>query len=138
MRIKEILETGSVFDIDASQNPYDLLPPWWFGMSVDQNKTAVDVVVASRVFTGDCLIELQEQLFIPMSDMQQFRACCECAIEDSTHLDTEPTDVGAEEERAANQQAAEILWKCRLLMNRTPTPTSSGSLQGTMFTLYRD
>ena len=68
---------------------------------------AVEIVVASGRFTGDCLIELQEQLFIPMSYMQQFRACYECAIEDPTQLDIEPTDVEAEEERAANQQAAE-------------------------------
>ena len=106
MKIKESLETGSVFDIDASQNPYDLLPPWWRGMSVDQNKTAVEIVVASGGFTGDCLIELQEQIFIPMSDMQQFRAFYECAIEYHTHLDIDPTDVGAEEERAVNQRAA--------------------------------
>ena len=66
-------------------------------MSVDQKKTAVGIVVASGGFTGDCLIELQEQLFIPMSDMQQFRACYECATGDPTHLDIEPTDVGAEE-----------------------------------------
>ena len=63
-------------------------------------------MVASGGFTLDCLIELQEQLFIPMSDMQKFRACYECAIEDPTHLDIEPTGVGAEEERVANQQAA--------------------------------
>ena len=87
LKIKEILKTGSVFDIDASQNPYDLFPTWWRGMSVDQKKTAVEIVVASGGFTGDCLIELQEQLFISMSDMQQFRSCCECAIEDPTHLD---------------------------------------------------
>ena len=75
-------------------------------MSVDQKKTAVEIVVASGGFTGDVLIEFQEQLFIPMSDMQQFRACYKCAIEYPTHLDIEPTDVGAEDERAANQQAA--------------------------------
>ena len=75
MKIKESLDTGSVFDIDASQNPYNLFPPWWRGMSVDQKKTAVEIVVASGGFTGDCLIELQEKFFIPMSDMQQFRAC---------------------------------------------------------------
>ena len=106
LKTKESLEIGSVFDIDASQNPYDLLPPWWRGMSVDQNKTAVEIVVASGGFTGDFFIELQEQIFIPMSDMQQFRACYECAIEYPTHLDIEPTDVGAEEERAVNQRAA--------------------------------
>ena len=98
MKIKEILETGSVFDIGASQNP-----PWWRGMSVDQKKTVVEIVVESGGFTGDCLIKLQEQIFIPMSDIQQFRACYKCAIEDPTHLDIEPTDVGSEEERVANQ-----------------------------------
>ena len=56
MKIKESLETGSVFDIDASQNPYDLLPPGWRGMSVDQNKTAVGIIVASGGSTRDCLI----------------------------------------------------------------------------------
>ena len=38
--------------------------------------------------------------------MQQFRTCYECATGDPTHLDIEPTDVGAEEERAVNQQAS--------------------------------
>ena len=86
MKIKDILETGSVFDIDASQNPYDLLPPGWRGMSVDQNKTAVGIIVASGGSTRDCLIELQEQIFIPMLDMQKIRACYECAIEYPNHL----------------------------------------------------
>ena len=98
MKIKESLDTGSVFDIDASQNPCNLLPLWWRGMSVDQKKTAVEIVVTSGGFTGDCLIKLQEQLFIPMSDMQEFRSCYYCDIEDPTHLDIEPEDVGAEEE----------------------------------------
>ena len=38
--------------------------------------------------------------------MQQFRAFYECAIEYPIHLYIEPTYAGAEEERAANQQAA--------------------------------
>ena len=69
VKIKESLDTGSVFDIDASQNPYKILPLWWRGISVDQKETAVEIVVSSGGFTGDCLIELQEQLFIPMSDL---------------------------------------------------------------------
>ena len=67
-------------------------------MYADQKKTAVEIVVAGGGFTGDCLIESQEQIFIPMSDMQQFRACYECSIEDPIHLDIEPTYVGAEGE----------------------------------------
>ena len=81
------------------------MPLWWRGMYANQKKTAVEIVVAGGGFTGDCLIELQEQIFIPMSDMQQFRACYECDIEDPTHLDIKPTYVGVEEEWAANQQA---------------------------------
>ena len=80
VKIKESLETGSVFDIDASQYPYDQFLPWRRGMSVDQKKTAVEIVVASGGFTGGCLVELQEELFIPMSDMQQFGDCYKCAI----------------------------------------------------------
>ena len=55
-----------MFDIDASQNLYNLLPLWWRGMYVEKKKTAVEIVVASGGFNGDCLIELQEKLFIPM------------------------------------------------------------------------
>ena len=67
---------------------YLLLPSFWHGMTPEEKKQAVAILVTTHEgkYSVACLREMHTKLHVPLPDMQNLRVCLELAAEDPSHL----------------------------------------------------
>ena len=88
IRIKEMLETGSLFDLKLkSYNRYTLSPSWWHLMIPEMKKTPFDIVESNGGFTMKCVKLLDSECLIGTSQLQYFLCCYGNAVANCSQFD---------------------------------------------------
>ena len=73
--------------VTSPEYVYSLAPVWWHGTTPDEKALIMAIVDRhGGSFSVACVKALHSEAHIPLSDMQDLRACREMAIEHPTHL----------------------------------------------------
>ena len=94
-RISGFLQGGDSFKRESSLvDTYRLLPAFWHGMDpVDKKRCAEILASHEDAYTSVCVLQLHDQVNIPLADMQNLRVCLELASSNPEHLDRMLPDI---------------------------------------------